>query len=180
VSTSKDVRRRLPSLPARKSTLTLWRGVREGREPLSTRGARLVGGRWNPAGVEALYTSLDVVTVRAELVRSAELRHQEEGALYPIRLVEIKAAVRSIDLTLGDRLEALGVTTPFSILTPTDQTRRIGRIAADLGIEALLVPSVVTRGKNVVLFPRNLSTEIELISNRRISSSGRWPKSVRP
>jgi RES domain-containing protein len=176
VPTSKEVERRLSSLRPRKSTFTLWRGVREGRSPLSTRGARLVGGRWNPPGLDALYASLDIVTVRAELARGAARRRMEETAIYPIQLVELALETRAIDLTVGDRLETLGVATPFSILTPTDQTQRIGKIAAKLGIEGLLVPSVVTRGKNAVLFPQSLSTQIEVISRRRISSPRRWPK----
>jgi hypothetical protein len=100
----------------------------------------------------------------------------EEAARYPIRLVKLSVEARAIDLTAGDRLDSLGVLLPFSILTPTDQTRKIGKAAVELGIEALLVPSVVTRGKNVVLFPQNLSAEIEIVSTRRISSPGRWPK----
>jgi RES domain-containing protein len=176
VLTSKELERRLSSLRARKSTFTLWRGVREGRGPLSTRGARLQGGRWNPPGLDALYASLDIVTVRAELARGAARRRMEETAIYPIRLVELAVEARAMDLTSGDRLETLGVGAPFSILTPTDETRRIGRIAAGLGIEALLVPSVVTRGKNAVLFPSNLVDEIHVIRQRRTSSPRRWPK----
>jgi RES domain-containing protein len=176
VLTSKELQERLSSLRARKSAFTLWRGVREKHDPLSTRGARLVGGRWNPPGVDALYASLDVVTVRAELARGAELRRVDEAALYPIRLVKVNVEARAIDLTTGNRLESLGVGLPFSILTPTEQTRRIGATAADLGLEVLLVPSVVTHGKNVVLFPQNLTGEIDLVSARRISSPRRWPK----
>jgi RES domain-containing protein len=176
VSSSKELERRLSSLRARKSSFTLWRGVRERRDPLSTRGARLRGGRWSPRGLDALYAALDVVTVRAELARGAARRRMEETAIYPIQLVELKVEARAIDLTTGDRLDALGVAAPFSILTPTNQTQRIGKIAAELGIEALLVPSVVTRGKNAVLFPGNLANEINVVRARRISSPGRWPK----
>jgi hypothetical protein len=117
-----------------------------------------------------------MVTVRAELARGAARRRMEESAIYPIQLIELVVEARAIDLTTGDRLVALDVETPFSILTPTEQTRRIGRAAAELGIGALLVPSVVTRGQNVVLFPDNLATEIQIVRKRRISSPGRWPK----
>src|SRR5439155_21493255 len=126
-----------------------------------------------------LYASFDPVTVRAELARGAQRRWQEEGALYPIQLIELAVETRVIDLTSGDRLEELGVETPFSILTPIKQTRQVGATAAELGLEALLVPSVVTRGKNVVLFPHNLAEEIQIVRRRRISSPGRWPKPPR-
>jgi RES domain-containing protein len=36
------------------------------REPLSGRGAELYGGRFNPKGVPALYTSLSVMTALRE------------------------------------------------------------------------------------------------------------------
>jgi RES domain-containing protein len=177
VSSSKELERRLSPFRARKTAFTRWRGVRERRDPLSTRGSRLLGGRWNPRGLDALYATLDIVTVRAELARGAVRRRMEETAIYPVQLVELTVETRAVDLTTGDRLVVLGVAAPFSILTPTDQTQKIGRIAAGLGIEALLVPSVVTRGKNAVLFPANLAENIEVVRTRRISSPGRWPKS---
>jgi len=118
-----------------------------------------------------------MLTVRAELARGAAVRRLEEAAIYPIRLVELSLEARAVDLTSGDRLERLGVDSPFSILTPTEQTRRLGKLAAELGIEALLIPSIVTRGTNAVLFPANLTNEVQIAGERRISSPGRWPKS---
>jgi RES domain-containing protein len=177
VSTSRDLRRRLSSFDARRTELYLWRGVRESRQPLSTRGARLLGGRWNPPGLAALYASFEPVTVRAELARAAERRRQVEAALYPILLVQVAVEAELVDLTTQERLEALGIPSPFSILTPPDLTRRIGAAAAEVGLGALIVPSVVTRGDNVVLFPDNLTEPVGVVSQRRISAPERWPTS---
>jgi RES domain-containing protein len=150
--------------------------VEESRDPLLTRGTRIHGARWNPPGLDALYAAFDTANIRAELVRGAERRRQPEQARYPIALVQIEVTARVVDLTSAERLEELGVAIPFSILTPVKETQRVGAAAAKLGLGGLIVPSVVARGDNVVLFPDNLEGPIEILARRRISSPGRWPK----
>lgn len=58
------------------------------REPLSGRGAELYGGRFNPKGVPALYTSLSVVTALREA--------NQVGSLQPTTLVSYEADIRSV------------------------------------------------------------------------------------
>lgn len=58
------------------------------REPLSGRGAQLYGGRFNPKGVPALYTSLTIMTALREA-------HQA-GNLQPTTLVAYEADVENI------------------------------------------------------------------------------------
>lgn len=53
------------------------------REPLSGEGARLHGGRFNPKGVPALYTSLSVMTALREA--------NQIGSLQPTTLVSYEA-----------------------------------------------------------------------------------------
>jgi RES domain-containing protein len=58
------------------------------REPLSGHGARLYGGRFNPKGVPALYTSLSVITALREA--------NQVGDLQPTTLVSYHADIDSI------------------------------------------------------------------------------------
>jgi RES domain-containing protein len=58
------------------------------REPLSGRGAELYGGRFNPKGVPALYTSLSVMTALREA--------NQVGHLQPTTLVSYSADIASI------------------------------------------------------------------------------------
>jgi RES domain-containing protein len=175
VSTSKSLDQRLRSFERRRSKLRLFRGVRESYEPLSTRGARIRGGRWNPAGLVALYAAFQATTVRAELARGAERRGLPEESIYPVVLVEIEVGAQVIDLSDPARLEALGIASPFSVLAPIEVTQKIGRAAARQSVGALIVPSVVTRGDNAVIFPDNLGGDVEVVRKRRVSSPSRWP-----
>jgi RES domain-containing protein len=150
--------------------------VEVSRDPTSTRATRIHGARWNPPGLSALYAAFDAENIHAEVARGAERRRLPEEARYPILLVQIEVSAEVVDLTSPERLEALGVSTPFSILTPVSETRRVGAAAAKLGLGGLIVPSVVARGDNVVLFPDNLTDPIAITKKRRISSPGRWPK----
>ena len=58
------------------------------REPLSGRGAALYGGRFNPKGMPALYTSLSIMTALKEA--------NQVGSLQPTTLVCYEAAFGSV------------------------------------------------------------------------------------
>ncbi|TCS03165.1 RES domain-containing protein [Rhizobium sp. BK418] len=58
------------------------------REPLSGRGAELYGGRFNPKGMPALYTSLSVLTALREA--------NQVGSLQPTTLVSYEAQIERI------------------------------------------------------------------------------------
>ncbi|MGI6853885.1 RES family NAD+ phosphorylase [Mesorhizobium sp. 1B3] len=58
------------------------------REQLSGRGAQLYGGRFNPKGVHALYTSLSVITALREA--------NQVGNLQPTTLVSYDAEVERV------------------------------------------------------------------------------------
>ena len=58
------------------------------REPLSGRGAELYGGRFNPKGVPALYSSLTVMTALREA--------NQAGSLQPTTLVSYDADIESV------------------------------------------------------------------------------------
>ncbi|MGH2984029.1 MAG: RES family NAD+ phosphorylase [Solirubrobacterales bacterium] len=175
MSTSKQLTESLSSLKRRRSHLRLWRGVREPFDALSTRGARINGGRWHPPGVDALYLSFEPATVRAELTRTAELQGDPEAAIYPVRLAETAVDAEVVELVDPEVLADLGVDTPLSILVPRSQTQRVGAAAVGLGLEGLVVPSVAARAENVLVFPANLAAPVEVVRERRVSSPGRWP-----
>lgn len=58
------------------------------REPLSGRGAALYGGRFNPKGLPALYTSLGIVTALREA--------NQAGSLQPTTLVSYDVDIRDV------------------------------------------------------------------------------------
>jgi RES domain-containing protein len=58
------------------------------REPLSGRGAELYGGRFNPKGMPALYTSLSILTALREA--------NQVGHLQPTTLVSYKADIAAV------------------------------------------------------------------------------------
>lgn len=73
------------------------------REPLSGEGARRYGGRFNPKGMPALYTSQSVMTA----IREAN----QIGTLQPATLVAYEADIGPIfDATDTAALDALGFT----------------------------------------------------------------------
>lgn len=83
---------------------TLYRALNpiHARQPLSGRGAELHGGRFNPRGTPALYTSLSILTALREA--------NQVGHLQPTTLVSYRADVTSI-LDTRDRvaLDAEGI-----------------------------------------------------------------------
>ena len=58
------------------------------RTPLSGQGAALYGGRFNPKGMPALYTSLSIMTALKEA--------NQVGRLQPTTLVSYQAAIESV------------------------------------------------------------------------------------
>lgn len=72
------------------------------REPLSGRGAALYGGRFNPKGIAALYTSLSVMTALREA--------NQVGNLQPTTLVSYSADIENVfDSRDAEGLAAAGM-----------------------------------------------------------------------
>ena len=173
--TSEDLPGLLAALERPSARLRVFRAAGAAYDPLSTRGARLHGGRWNPPGLATLYTSLEPLTVRAELLRIAERQGEREESLYPLALVELIVEADVLDLERPGVLADLGIEEPLSVLTPLAGSRAIGQAAASLGIGALRVPSVATRATNVVLFTENLGRQPIVEALTPLTSPEDWP-----
>ena len=140
-----------------------WRGIvyrhmLGDREPLlpNTRGAR-----WNPPGVDALYTSLERATALAEgdnLIAMQPVRIEVKRVLHRIRV-----SLRSV-LHLGEAalLHELGV--DERALSNPDHTvcRKVGHAVAWLEHDGLIIPSVRANGFNLVVFVNNQDEQAEL------------------
>ena len=112
-------------------------------EPLSGRGAEFYGGRFNPKGTPALYTSLSVMTALREA--------NQVGSLQPTTLVSYDAEIEHIfDSRDAGRLSADGID-PVTLADPSwrdqmklngeAQTQRFARSLIAAGHHGLLVRS---------------------------------------
>ncbi|WFU05867.1 RES domain-containing protein (plasmid) [Rhizobium sp. CB3171] len=138
------------------------------RQPLSGRGAELYGGRFNPKGMPALYTSLSVLTALREA--------NQVGSLQPTTLVSYDAALEKVFNSRDeDALQAEGMDAD-AIADPTwrDQmkatgearTQRFARRLAAAGYQGLLVrsfaPGATADDMNLVLWTWGASASARL------------------
>ncbi len=103
------------------------------REPLSGRGAELYGGRFNPRGMPALYTSLSIMTA----IREAN----QVGNLQPTTLVCYEAEIDAVfDTRDADALAAEGMdAASLADMRWRDQMRRSGEARTQAFARRLLV-----------------------------------------
>ena len=90
------------------------------REPLSGRGAELFGGRFNPKGTPALYTSLSVLTALREA--------NQVGHLQPTTLVSYEADIADVFDTRDDAALSSAGMDAAALAAPTwrDEMRKTG------------------------------------------------------
>jgi RES domain-containing protein len=135
---------------------TVWRVVREGRDPLEGHAS---AGRWDPGTFEVLYTSLEADGAQAEM--SFQLSRQP---VYPsqlrFRLHEIAVAAHKT-LRFAD-LRALA---PFGVEQARYadlaylRTQEIGDAAHFLGFDGIVAPSARWPCLNLVLFTDRLASD---------------------
>lgn len=139
------------------------------REPLSGRGAELYGGRFNPKGVPALYTSLTIMTALKEA--------NQVGTLQPTTLVSYDADIDPVfDCRDDAAVRAQGMdAAALSDPTWRDQMRVSGeartqtfaRHLAALGFCGLLVksfaPAATDDDLNLVLWAWGSATPSRLV-----------------
>jgi RES domain-containing protein len=120
------------------------------------------GARWNPAGVGAIYTSLERATSMAEAEYHLSLlpvRPRVRRTMYVIR-VALGDAAR---LALED-LARLGLTPETLGSFDMEPCQAIGAAIATLGRDGMIVPSARTRGTNLVIYPANRSPAFEFVT----------------
>jgi RES domain-containing protein len=143
-------------------TGTFYRAVSPHRadDILSVQGSIIYGGRYNPPNIfGALYISDSLETCQAEKVRKA-------GAASLIPTVTGKVQVtleKVLDLTDTTVLGKLGLVKGDLLKEKSAGgwlvTQMLANNAYKYGIEALLVPSIVGQGKNLVVFDKYITSK---------------------
>lgn len=136
-------------------------------------GAAKTGGRFNPIGLQAVYASLDVVTATTEAYQMILKFGFPMTTIAPRVLAGARVKLqRTLDLTDTGLLDVIGFS--LSDLIEEDWraiqsggeeswTQAIGRGCSKAGLEAIIVPSSQNEGgRNIVLFPSNLSKASKL------------------
>ena len=131
-------------------------------------GSKAAGARWNPpGGVHIVYASLEVETAVAESVQHFRYYGLPLSKAMPRVIVALETKLECVlDLRDGDVRRVLVVSEKRLLSEPWREeqkkgrealTQAIGRLAYELGIEALLVPSAALKGgSNLLVFPANL------------------------
>lgn len=124
---------------------------------LSTGPSFTYGGRYNKAGdFGALYLSESHSICEKEKLRQAG---DNPRFLPPQTVGAIEVDIRDVlDLSEEENLKTLGIKTSDLVdLLNMTLPQTIAEAARKLGIKALLVPSAVAEGKNLVIFEESLS-----------------------
>lgn len=130
-------------------------------------GTFLKGGRWMAKGVTpALHSSMTLDLAYEEAREQARRAGIPDSSVVPLvaRSIELSVSI-AMDLSDGEFRNRLQVSA--SRMTDTDWQlenyqghealpQAVGRAAFETGIEALIVPSKVASGTNIVVFPHNL------------------------
>jgi RES domain-containing protein len=138
-------------------SITVFRVVREGLDPLATTGSVKAGGRFNPPNeFGALYTSLDAKTAAQEVATGMRARgiDPDQFSERAWWVYEFEVKLESVlDLTDQDVLQKSGISGNTLIGSDVNATRRVATEARELGYGALLVPSAAApSSKNLVIF----------------------------
>lgn len=137
----------------------VWRVVFGNRNPLF---ANTTGARWNPPDTAALYTSLEIDTVLAELdhLRSIQTPPTRRSA-YLLHRISVRVD-RVLDLTNKALLSSMGVLEDDLIGDDPTACREVGGAAAWLGSDGILVPSARAEGFNLVVFVNQMDPDAPL------------------
>jgi RES domain-containing protein len=131
------------------------------RDPLSTDGSRLYGGRFNLPGVPALYLAGAPAVAVAERLQLGEAL-LEFQRFNPCLLVSVDVELQEVlDLTDRANRRKVGVTLVDlradwrGAIEPT-RTQELGQCAREEGLEGVLYPSVLEpETVCLVVFPEN-------------------------
>lgn len=154
-----DLVRRIDQVPSSRWSGSAWRHVAAGRPPLSSEGARITGGRWNPPGsFAALYLGTSKESVIAEFHRLAARQRLDPTDFLPRTLYRYGIELTDVlDLTDPVNQDAIGY--GLEDISGDDLTtpRNIGEAAFACGREAVSAPSATGHGQILVVYLERLS-----------------------
>lgn len=153
-----DLVERLDQLPRQPLQTVAYRHVSKDRQPLSGEGARIQGGRWNPAeSFPTLYVGLTEDIVAAEFRRLALRSGRSTADFLPRQLYEVDVRLQLVlDLTDGKHVAALGLDAPDLVSDDLTKCQALGDAAHYLGTEAVLAPSAAGAGVALAVFTDRL------------------------
>jgi hypothetical protein len=153
----------LPRIPFKG---TVWRAVREGRDPLQGHPS---AGRWDPGTFDVLYTAMEPDGAIAEIHF-----HLSRQPVFPSRLmfrlhaiaVRTRKTLRFADLSALARLGVDGARYGNVLY---NRTQAIGDAADFLGFDGLIAPNARWPCQNLVIFTDRLApADLEARSARPI------------
>lgn len=125
---------------------------------MSGEGARIQGGRWNPAeSFPTLYVGLTEDIVAAEFRRLALRSGRSTADFLPRQLYEIDVRLQLVlDLTDCEQVAVLGVDAADLMSDDLRTCQALGDAAHYLGTEAILAPSAAGTGVALAVFTDRL------------------------
>lgn len=130
-------------------------------------GSKRHGGRWNPIGIAVVYNSLTPETAMAETLAHYRYHGIPIEDCMPRTFVATDFRLKAVlDLRLGRVRQRLQVSQDriLAVNWRTEMnsgrlaiTQAIGQVAAEIGLEGLIVPSAALSSEaNLLVFPDNL------------------------
>jgi RES domain-containing protein len=118
------------------------------------------GARWNPAGVAAIYTSLEKATALAEAEYYINLQPLRPRARRVVYTVKVSLA-SVVDLSRWDDLQTFGISPASFSAAEYNDSQHLGGAVAWLKHDGMLAPSARTQGTNLIIFPRLQSADYQ-------------------
>ena len=150
----------------------VWRHTFADNPPDKANGR---GARWNPAGIDALYLSLERDTAVAEADHQIAIQPVRPRAKRTIYQLDVELS-NVLDLTEPVLLERLGIDRAALSRVEFTACQRVGGAAAFLGHDGIFVPSGRHHGVNLVVFIANQESDAELrVRESDVIDPGREP-----
>ena len=118
--------------------------------------ANILGARWNPPNLEAIYCSLKPETAIAEidhLISRQPIPIKKPRVTHKLVIELSKVA----DFRSVSPLESCGITSEMLMSDDLTHSQLVGGAVAWLGCGGMLIPSARVKGTNMVIFMSNLA-----------------------
>lgn len=168
----KDLFERIRKVPLKSIKGTFYRITAKDHKILDDSGSiKGSGGRYNSKSNKALYLGENINLCKYEIKRHSKELLLETKGFKPFSLGEVEISLKKVlDLTDKNVLNFLGIKKEELIKSDYTLTQRIGEITYNSDIEAIKVPSVKSKGNNLVIFKENVrgKSNIKLKEKRTI------------